>query len=75
MNATRYWVLVSRNQQATHCEPVAEGLANNRQAFVLGRLQDFVPLAEFSSEAEAKAFQESIAPFVGQVHPRDGGGQ
>ena len=72
MNATRYWVLVSRNQQATHVEPVAEGLASNRQAFVLGRLQDYVPLAEFSDEEEARAFQHQIAPLIGVVHPRKG---
>ena len=73
MSSQRFWVLVSRNQQATHCEPVAEGLANNREAFALGRLQDYVPLAEFSSEEDARAFQERIAPLVGKVHPRYGG--
>jgi hypothetical protein len=73
MRAQRFWVLVSRNQQSTHCEPVGEGLLLNLKAFARGRLQDYVPIAEFGNEAEARAFQEVIAPLVGQVHRRDGG--
>ena len=72
MKEQRYWVVVSRSQQATHCEAMSDGLAKNWQAFQHGRLPDYVPLAAFSNEKDALAFRDRIAPLVPEFHGRKG---
>ena len=71
--APRWWACYSFRQQAVHVESEAESLATNLRAFKNDRAVDFVPLAAFSTEVEAREFLRGIQAMRDQRQKTGGG--
>ncbi|MBI1177846.1 hypothetical protein GC207_10465 [bacterium] len=61
-NATgeRWWASWSPLQHCVHLEREHEALETNLRAFALNRVVEYVPLAIFDSEEEARAFLSAV---------------
>lgn len=72
MKSERWWACYSFGQHVVHVESEAEGLATNLRGFQLNHPVDYVPLAVFGSESEAREFLRGVQSLRNQREPSGG---